>query len=266
MRAPFKKTYIITAIFLIVIFIFHYLGWLRPLENILRSLFVPSLSKTHGLNIKLNNEFQFFQNPEQFIDQYQKCIIQLQDRDTLESRVHLLEKENDELKKQLNFINQQSSSTVLAQVVGNDLVGVEKIIIINVGSRSNIKLNQPAIIGNGILIGKVIKVEDTISIVRLISDTQSKIQGTILNSEQSFGVIEGGYGLSLRVQFVPRNELVHINEQVVTSGLEKNIPRGLFIGRVVEVENEAYQGFQRISVIPAADLSKLTMVSILLTD
>jgi rod shape-determining protein MreC len=68
------------------------------------------------------------------------------------------------------------------------------------------------------------------------------------------------------MQFVPRNEIIHIDDQIITSGLEKGIPRGLLIGRVAEVENEAYQGFQKITLVPATDLAKLNLVTVLIFE
>ena len=114
--------------------------------------------------------------------------------------------------------------------------------------------------------GKITKVEKQLAVVRLISDNQIKVAATVLNNERSLGVVEGGYGLSVRMSFIPRNEVVQVGDQIITSGLELNIPRGLLIGSVAAVENEPYQPFQQAVLTPAADLAKLTLVSVLLTN
>lgn len=261
-----KKTYIYIGLIFIIIVLLHYLNWLRPVENLIRNLLVGTFSKSHSLSVKVNNEFQFFKDPQTFLEQYAVCNTKLQDKEVTEAKAKVLEKENNELKAQLNFIQKQNMHSLAVEVVGNDILGVEKIIIINAGKNSGIKTDSPVISNTGILVGKIIKVEDTISIVRLINDTQSRIQASILNNDNSLGVVEGGYGLSLKMQFVPRSETVYLDDQVVTSGLDQTIPRGLLIGRVVEVENEAYQGFQKITLLPATDLSKLTLVSVLITN
>jgi len=77
--------------------------------------------------------------------------------------------------------------------------------------------------------------------------------------------VEGGYGISLRMNLIPRDEAVRIGDQVVSSGLEKNIPRGLLIGTVAVIENEPYKPFQQAILNSVADLSKLTVVGALLT-
>lgn len=247
----------------VIIVLLHYLTWLRPIENLIRNLLLSTFTKSHSFSVKINNEFQFFKDPQVFLNQYAVCSNELENKEMLESKFKILEKENNELKKQLNFIQKQNFHSIATEVIGNDIVGMEKIIILNGGTQSGIKLNSPVISSAGILVGKIIKVEDTISIVRLINDNQSKIQASILNNDNSLGIVEGGYGLSLKMEFVPRNETVHLEDHIITSGLEQGIPRGLLIGKVVEVENEAYQGFQKITLLPATDLSKLTLVNVL---
>jgi rod shape-determining protein MreC len=121
------------------------------------------------------------------------------------------------------------------------------------------------VVEEGILIGKVIKTEKDISIVRLLSDNQSKVAATIINREKSLGIVEGGYGLSVRMNFIPRNETVKTGDLVVTSGLQEDTPRGLLIGKVAAIENEAYQPFQQAILTPSADYSRFVYISIILT-
>ena len=153
-----------------------------------------------------------------------------------------------------------------AEVVGKNTDSADKTIIINVGEEAGLKVDQPVVAGDGILVGKITKVEKQLAVVRLISDNQIKVAATVLNNERSLGVVEGGYGLSVRMSFIPRNEVVQVGDQIITSGLELNIPRGLLIGSVAAVENEPYQPFQQAVLTPAADLAKLTLVSVLLTN
>jgi rod shape-determining protein MreC len=100
--------------------------------------------------------------------------------------------------------------------------------------------------------------------VRLLNDNSSKIGATILNTDRSLGVVEGGYGLSVKMNFIPRNEIVKVGDIIVTSGLEAGMPRGLLIGSVTAIENETYRPFQAALLLPGTDLSKLSIVSILI--
>jgi rod shape-determining protein MreC len=112
------------------------------------------------------------------------------------------------------------------------------------------------------MIGKIIQVERDISVARLVNDNQSSVGATMLNRDRSLGVVEGGFGISLQMNLIPRDEVVQIGDSIVTSGLEEFIPRGLVLGTVASIENEAYKPFQKAIVTPGVDLSKLTIVSI----
>ena len=68
----------------------------------------------------------------------------------------------------------------------------------------------------------------------------------LLNQDRSIGIIEGGFGLTIRMTFIPQQEIVEIGNIIVTSGLEKNVPRGLVIGEVASVEKEPFEPFSKI--------------------
>lgn len=261
-----KYTYVGLGVVFIITIGLHYAGVLSPLERGLRALTVPLLGNLHTINIEVGDSYQFFKNKDAFIKAYQQCLASNERQTTLSSDVLRLEDENTELKKQLAYIEKNKPNFILARVVGREISGIDQTIIINRGSNDASRVDLPVVVGNGILVGKVIKVEPDISIVRLINDNQSRVAGTILNNDKSLGVVEGGFGISLQMNLIPRNEVVQVGDQVITSGLEKNMPRGLVLGTIAGVENEAYKPFQRGILTPGTDLNKLTVVTILSTN
>ena len=102
------------------------------------------------------------------------------------------------------------------------------------------------------------------SVVQLISDQYSKIAATVLNRDKSIGVVEGGFGLSLQMNFIPQNENISVGDNIITSGLEEEIPYGLILGYVDVVRKEPYQPFQKAILSSFVDISKAQNVSILL--
>jgi rod shape-determining protein MreC len=261
-----RKTYFSLGTALIVLVFLNYLGWLNPLKNIFHGLFIPFFSKTNEFSVKMGDNYAFFKNQEDFFSVYRECEQKQQDVSVIQAKIQILEQENKELKEVVAFKEaNENISTVIARVIGKNTDSTQKSIIIDQGMESNIKIDQPVIVGNGILIGKIIKVEKNIAIIRLTNDNQSKFAGLVLNTNQSPGIVEGGYGLSVKMKFIPRNEPVVVGEQVITSGLESNIPRGLLVGTIAAVENETYQPFQEAVISPTTDLSKLFLVTVLLT-
>jgi rod shape-determining protein MreC len=263
--SSYRKTYFILATTFIIMIFLNYLGWLNWFKYKLRSIFTPILTSANQIGVKVDNNYRFFAKKQDFFDSYNKCLIDLGDKETIDTQNKLLAEENIELKEQLNFVRKSSFKTITANVVGRNVDSTEKAVIINAGIAEGVKEGEPVIVGNGILVGRVTKTEPEISVVRLINDNQSKILATILNKDRSLGVVEAGYGNSLRMNFIPRNETVLVGNQIVTSGQEINIPKGLVIGRVISTENEAYQPFQQAVLEPMVDLDKIIDVTVIFT-
>lgn len=260
------KNYFFLGFVFLLLFFFHYLGWLNGAENGVRDLVIPAATRISLWRVGFQGSYDYFFNQKTMVEQYEKCQQKNENLELANAKLKDLENENAEIRKQLNFFHRQNFTAVAAEVVGRSTDNAEKIVIINAGDVAGIKPGQPVISGDGILVGTIAKVEKNISMVRLINDNQSKIAATILNSDGSLGVVEGGYGLSVRMNFIPRNETVLIGDKIITSGLEQTIPRGLLIGEVAIAENEAYQPFQQAVLTTATDLSKLNILSVLISN
>lgn len=242
-----KKYYFLVITVLLLIF-FHFLGWLTPAQNFIRYLFKPVLQKSTLVRTTTEDN----------------DLIKLQQTNiNLLAQLKIAQQENEILKKMLEFKNKSALKLITAAVVGRNFDLTDQTVIINVGIEQGVNIGDVALSGEGILIGKIIQTEKNTSIIRLLNDNQSKIAVTILNNDKSLGIIQGGYGLSIKMLFIPRNEIIKVGDVVVTSGLEKNIPKGLVIGVVEAVENEANQPFQQAIITPAQNLGKITFVSVL---
>lgn len=260
-----KNRYLAAGLFFVLFILMHYLGWTRRYEDMIRNFTVPILSDIHGISIQTGSNYQFFKNRADFIRAYNECSINSEKYALLTSQISRLTDENSELRTQLNYFQGKGTKHLLANIVGREILGTEQTIIIDRGRNDGISLNDPVLVAEGILIGKIIKIENTISIVRLLNDNSSRIGATLLNHNKSIGVVEGGFGISLKMNLIPRDEIVLVNDQVITSGLETSTPRGLLIGSIAEVENEPYKPFQQAIISPATDFGRLTFVSVLLT-
>jgi len=247
----FKKTYLLVmGLFFLVIFA-HYLGMLNYLENKILDLFSWPLKKITA---------------QQSTGATDVCATSTSENlsiDTLTAKNKLLEQENSELHDQLNFKSKNPYNLITAEIVAKNLDTTDQIIILDRGTNDGVKKDDPVIFGNGILVGKIIKTQEAISFARVLSDNQSKVAAGILNSDHSLGVVEGGFGLSIKMSFIPRNESIIIGDQIITSGLELEMPRGLVIGKVAAIENESYQPFQQAVITPAVDYEKINIVGIL---
>jgi rod shape-determining protein MreC len=261
-----RKIYLSVGAVLLFTVVLHYIGWLLPVEQAIQGSVLPILGRVHGFSVEIGNNYQFFKDRNEFISAYQTCLKNTEKNDVLSAEVKQLTDENTELRSQLNYLSKSTSTQhILANVVGREILSTEQTVIIDRGADDGIKVGDPVIVESGVLVGKIVKSDPKVSVARLLNDNTSRIGATVLNHDKSLGVVEGGFGISLKMNLIPRDEIVLVGDQVISSGLETSTPRGLLIGSVAEVENEPYKPFQQAVISPATDLSKLTAVSVLLT-
>jgi rod shape-determining protein MreC len=257
MQKSKKKTFIAVSSIIILIIVFHFLGILNPFENFIKSALNLGVAPLYKIGVNINDK----QNQSFVCYDLQQELSELKiDR----AKLTLLEDENNQLKEQLAFFENKKYDHVGAKVIGKDYELFGNSIILNKGSNDGIEEGDPVIVSNGVLVGKVLKVDETTSVVRLLSDNQSRVAATLTNKDKSIGLIEGGYGISIRMNLIPQNEMINIGDIVITSGLEEKIPRGLLIGSVEAVEKEPYQPFQRAVLTPLSVLEKVFLVSVII--
>ena len=259
MRSSKKVTFGAISALIAVVIIFHVLGWTRPLDEAVQFFFDPISGFLYRTRVNV------YSNPAS-LGYASSTGDESGDRMAMEkTRIVLLEEENEALRQQLQFFHTATATAIVADVIGKNIEPFGNSILINRGSSVGIVKGDPVIVHDGVLIGKIANVDRYTAVVRLLSDSQSKVAVTLLNQERSLGLVEGGYGISVQMNFVPQNEKVSVGDSVITSGLEASIPRGLLIGTVEAVEKEAYQAFQRATISPRINFEKLTIVTVLET-
>ncbi|PIT87857.1 MAG: hypothetical protein COU31_00810 [Candidatus Magasanikbacteria bacterium CG10_big_fil_rev_8_21_14_0_10_40_10] len=258
-----KKKLLVLGVIILLIF-FHYAGLIKWLEKPLQTAILRATSPVYKLGTKWQAYIEKNKD-QQTLSQIQaqnlSQNIQLQ---ALKAQNEVLTDENEQLKKLANFSQTNKYKIISAKVVGKNINNTEKTVIISTPDVSQLKSGLAVVVENGILIGKIDKLTADGAFVRLINDNQSKIAAIILNKDRSTGIVEGGFGLSVHMTLIPRNEVIVVGEQVVSSGLEPQIPRGLLIGNIAIFENEAFAPFAQAVVVPSVDLDKITMVGVLI--
>lgn len=267
MNASRLKTFIGIFIVIILTIFLHLIGWLSPIESFARqivnigswSLYNSSISEaSQEQKVELTTSTSKIGSTIS-LSEYLTCVH-------ASTEANVLSEENKELREQLNFLSKITPSHIGADVIGRNIEPIGNTITINRGAESGVLKGEPVIVSGGTLIGKIARVESNMSIVQLINDGESKIAATVINENKSLGIVEGGFGLSVRMTFIPQNETITPGDVIVTSGLEPLIPRGLVIGTIEAVEKEAYQPFQKAVLTPMASLNRLRVVSVLLTS
>jgi rod shape-determining protein MreC len=149
-----------------------------------------------------------------------------------------------------------------AEVVGLDVAPWFRSVLVDRGESHGVKPGQPVITHEGV-VGVVTATSSHAAKTMLVLDRQSAVDALIQRS-RARGVVRGIGREQLEFEFVVRGADVAPGDEIVTSGLGGIYPKGLQLGRVVELR-EAGGRLTRIAVVePAVDLGQLEQVFVML--
>ena len=127
----------------------------------------------------------------------------------------------------------------------------------------NIDANTANIVLTEIIIGKIIETKKNISKILLLTDSRTRLLAMVQNETNSQGVLRGTYGLTLKMEWIPKNDVVIQGQYVITSGLEEKIPKGLIVGQIETVSLKTGALFQEASIRPLVSYNQLQIVAII---
>jgi len=168
-----------------------------------------------------------------------------------------LEAENNRLSRLLSVKSDPSLRRILrshASVIGVNDDGFIHYYLIDRGRDDGVEEGDGVLAPGGIA-GRVVKTENSVSKVQLLSDVKSNISVRIKESGV-VGILSGnGHNMCL-LNYVSRDENVRAGDEVVTSGLGKSFPEGLPVGVITHIEKRAEGLAMVIYVKPHIDVFK----------
>ncbi len=180
-----------------------------------------------------------------------------------------IRRQNELLTGLLQLRNGFEYETVAATVIARESLEVQQRIILDRGTADGVRVGDVVIAGGAALVGRVVDAGPTSSTVQLISDSGSTVIGQLLVSVAT-GEVIGQLPGSLLMRHIDAAASVALGEEVVTAGIElaggirSPYPKGLVIGRVVDVRRDANEVVQTAYLEPAASLDRLEFVLIIL--
>jgi len=203
-----------------------------------------------------------------------------QDNRLLEQRNQELEVENrgvENIKLQNEMLthvvgvkSSLSFDTVVAEVISRQVTQYERVVSVNQGTDAGISTGDVVLAGGAAVVGRVVDAGPNYSRVLLITDTRSTVIG-LIESSRATGDVQGQLGGALVMTKIPSTDEVALEDTVVTAGIDLGngirspFPKGLLIGRVVDVQRDPNAVVQTAFVEPAAPPDKLEYV-LVITD
>ena len=262
-----KRIIILIAVIGLLVFL-HLTRILWPVENALTKFLSPIMSDLYSFSTNIRSAYNKQSDKETLVNKIKQLEAQTNQLVVENVKLKVLEEENRILREYLKFFTEQDYHYVLSNVISRgesiDPADREQIMIIDKGLSDGIIPGLPVLSSKGIIIGKVAQVEDNLSKIHLTVNDRCRLAATIQNQDNTIGITEGELGLTIMMKFIPQTEEVKSEDIVITSGLEKNIPRGLVIGKVSLVNKDSNELWQKATIEPLVDFDDLVIVSVLL--
>jgi len=209
----------------------------------------------------------------------QSILSASEDTQLLRQRNAELEAEVSRLQTQIIELEQQLSETKIlsalvdfaranpeyryqaATVVAADPSPFLQYVIINIGSDDGIRRGMPVVTQQG-LVGRISGVTAGAARVQLITDPNSSINVRIEPSG-ALAMIVGQITGDISLEMIPQEADVNAGDLVLTSGLGGGFPANIIVGQVSGVRKRDLDLFQRASVQPVVDFSKISIVLVI---
>jgi len=190
----------------------------------------------------------------------------------LNKKIHLLEIENSRyqellltnqrLQQLLKFQENTEETFLPARVIGWDTSVLFKSIIIGRGENDGLKINMPVVNSKGV-VGRTVSVSPNYAQVLLVTDQNSAVDGLVQRS-RCRGMLKGRGLSECSFDYVIKACEIDTGDAIVTSGLGRAFPKGLYLGTVKKISDSPDKLFKDVVVGSAVDFSKLEEVLVIL--
>ncbi|MDA7027603.1 rod shape-determining protein MreC [Bacillus sp. CLL-7-23] len=222
----------------------------------------------------------FFENIDDLkntYDENERLRKKLDGQTQYEAKLQELENENKSLREQLGHLKSiRDYNPILATVIARNPDKYEwwNMITINKGAKHGVEKDMAVTDEKGNLLGKIkgTKVNNFTSTVQLLSATDRNNRiSTIIAADKGKKTVNGiinGYdsdkkALSMEIIEPDEERKVKKGDLVETSGAGGVFPKGLIIGKVIDVEPDSY-GLTKIAYVePAADFYNIDNVIVI---
>lgn len=238
------------------------------IENVVQVVVTPVQKLFTNMGNGISSFFGYFSD----VDKLHKEIESLKSENTklemdlAENEISSIE--NEELRKLLSLKDAYPElEFAAAQIIAREPSNWYNTFTIDKGAADGVAINQPIVSSDKTLIGRISEVGTTWARVTTLSDPGHSAGAVVVRSGE-YGIIDGdssfGGNGNFKLAFISKNADIIVGDRVITSGLGGIYPKGLNIGKVLEIRPDI-QGISQYAVVaPDADIEKLRFVLVVL--
>jgi len=255
-----KNTKFLLIVFILLILVFvSFRGADNSFKGFVLRASSPFLKTFRIFSGGISDVFGFLGSIGDLKNENENLIQKNQELLAENTRLKDIEKENGVLRDEFGLAPKNKYDLEASFVIAQDPQGLGNYVIVDKGNDKGIRIGMPAIVSKGILIGRVSDVFSNTAKITLITDPASAINAEVQDSG-SKGILNGEYGLGIRMNMISQAQEIKEGDAVVSSGLGGEMPRGLVIGNISRIDQSKDKLFQEASILPEANLSDLRIV------
>ncbi|EKD58550.1 MAG: hypothetical protein ACD_56C00103G0004 [uncultured bacterium] len=255
------KVSIIAAI-LVVLMIANPNGFFSPFRSAITMMLSPFQKVFYSAAVGMEQTSDFIGSIGELKRENANLIKENQQLVSEIATLRDVENENVTLREQLKLLPRDHYDLVAAFVVSQDPNSMGNWLEINKGSSDGIEKGDSVIVSKGILIGRVQEVGPQTAKVVLLTNPTSTVNVVSLKNGTK-GVAKGEYGLGIIFDMILQTDAIEVGDDVITSGIGGDIPKGLYVGTVQEVHPSDDHLFQQAVITPPVQASKLQILFVI---
>lgn len=261
MRFIYTKTFALFFVFLVVLTGVVYLESTNRIEPIRRFFLVvprPLVSALRSVTVPTKNFFNTLYSLRGLVTENQRLSLKVADLERQVVGLESQKKENDVLRQELGFVKSSKLQLVPCSVLARNALGLLDSAELSCGSQQGVEEGE-AIVAQGFLIGKIIRVGDDTSIALFAKSPNFLTDAKIVNSNAE-GILKGSYGFGMSLEQLPQNAQVEKGWLVATAGIDPKIPKNLPIGEIGEVVSNPSELLKKATVISPVDFKNIDFI------
>ncbi len=274
-RAPrvFRRRVIAFAILLLISVILMAVSSTAPirgLQNGLQFALAPALDAVNGIGRQIRSIGGAIAEIDHLRSENAELSAENQRLRVENQRLGALGPENEQLSGLLQIRDTFKFSTIAARVIARDVVGTHRVVTIDKGSQDGLAEGDVAVADGGSLAGRITALGPHSARLTLITDPDSVVIGEVVDSRATGEVVGDPLG-ALIMDKIDAAQRISIGDEVITAGIvlgdgiRSPYPKGLVLGRVVDVARDPNAVVQTANLEPATDLDRLEVV-LVITD
>jgi|GEM_PF-5292187 len=175
-----------------------------------------------------------------------------------------LEREGDAAERARTY-PERFGAPIAGRIIAAEFEPTSQTVVVAHASADRIRVGDP-VLARGALVGIVAASGPTRTIVRLLTDPQSRVGAELATEAGTLGILEADSGGGLVVTRIPNDRTVAVGSAVVTGMITAGIPRGIPVGTVAAVRTDPDGFFQTAALDPMSDPRRELAVTMLAQD